>query len=131
MPVPVLSPYFLRSVGHPHEGPQVVTEMTTSGAITAGQVLVVSGDGTVAAGSAASAACVGVALTSAGSGEIVRVIGRGPIFSSTASGAITAGAQVINATGGAVATVGAATAFQVIGVALTTAAGGVVVWMLT
>lgn len=97
---------------------------TTSGAVTAGQALIVSGDGTVAASSAASVAYVGIAAFDAASGADVTVLSGG-IHQLAASGSITAGELVTTAAAGAVATQGTASAandVQVIGVALTTAA---------
>jgi hypothetical protein len=112
---------------------------TTSGVVTGGQQLVVSGDGTVAASSAASAAWVGTALCDAASGALVTMTGRGPVHISTASGSITAGDQLVTATAGKVAALAAATgdaaadinsARSVVGVALTTAASAAAVeWM--
>lgn len=112
---------------------------TTSGVVTGKQQLVVSGDGTVAASSAASAAWVGTALCDAASGALVTMTGRGPVHISTASGAITAGDQLVTATAGKVAALAAATgdaaadinnARSVIGIALTTAADTAAVeWM--
>ena len=97
---------------------------TTSGAVTAGQALIVSGDATVDASSAASVAFVGIAAFAAASGAEVTVISEG-IHELAASGAITAGELVTTAAAGAVAaqaTPSAANDVQVIGVALTTAA---------
>lgn len=98
--------------------------VTTSGAVTAGQALVVSGDGTVAASSGASVAFVGIAAFDAASGADVTLLNEG-VHILAASGAITAGELVTTAAAGAVATQGAASAandVQCIGVALTTAA---------
>lgn len=119
--------------------PGATITATTSGTVTGGQQLVVSGDGTVAASSAASAAWVGAALCDAASGALVTMTGRGPVHISTASGAITAGDQLVTATAGKVAALAAATgdaaadinnARSVIGIALTTAADTAAVeWM--
>lgn len=105
---------------------------TTSAAVTGGQLLMVSGSGTVAPASASSGKCVGVAGFDAASGALVTVFGRGPVHESTASGAITAGDQVVTGAAGTVATLAAASgtpdaaavnaARAVIGIALTTAA---------
>lgn len=104
---------------------------TTSGVVTGGQQLVVSGDGTVAAASGSSAAWVGTALSDAASGAYVTMTGRGPVHVSAASGSITAGNQLVTAASGKVSALAAATgnaaadinsARSVIGVALTTAA---------
>lgn len=104
---------------------QTITS-TASDTITGGQCLVVSGTGTVAAGSATSAAFVGVAKFDVISGAYVTLTGRGPVHISTATGGITAGQQVECATAGTVA----AGTTNPIGVALTTAANGASVeWM--
>jgi hypothetical protein len=108
----------------PVYAPGAAFSVTTSGNVTAGQALIVSGDGTVAASSAASVAYVGIAAFDAASGADVTVLSGG-VHILAATGAITAGELVTTATGGTVATQGAASAandVQVIGVALTTAA---------
>ena len=109
----------------------------TSASVTGGQVLTVSGNGTIAPTSGKSAAVIGVANHDAASGSRVAFTPRGKVHISTASGAITAGAQVTSATGGAVASLAVSAAVgntagnidtaandarSVIGVALTTAA---------
>lgn len=95
-----------------------------SAAVTGGQVLIVSGNDTVAPASAASAAWLGVAAFDAASGEQVTVLSGG-VHELTASGAIAAGARVVTAAAGAVADIGAGTDYsQVVGVALAAAAGG-------
>lgn len=97
---------------------------TTSGAVTGGQVLVVSGDQTVAASSAASAAVVGVALFDAASGARVTV-SRAPTQLLIASGAITAGQTLEAAAGGAVAAhTNGTNDVNIVGVALSTASNG-------
>lgn len=98
----------------------------TSAAVTGGQLVVVSGEQTVAPGSAASAAWLGVAAFDAAVGVKVTVH-TGGVHELKASGAIAAGANVAAAAGGAVATAGAATPDQVVGVALGAAANGKVV----
>lgn len=100
--------------------------MTASAAIAAGNLVYVSGDGTIAKTAAASAKAIGVAAgDAAASGDRVTVWGRGTIHRLTASGAITAGAPVEPAAAGAVAahTIGTNDAY-VFGIALTTAADG-------
>jgi hypothetical protein len=92
---------------------------TASATITGGQVLIVSGAGTVAPASAASVAVVGVAAFDAVNGDKVTVITEG-IHRLVASGTVTAGDMVVAAAAGAVAT-GPGTAGQAVGVALTTA----------
>lgn len=104
-----------------HSG--LATTSTTSAAVTGGELLAVSGDDTVAKTSAATAAWLGVAGYDAASGALVTVE-HGGVQELTASGAITAGAQVIAAADGKVATIGAGTQDQVVGIARTTAADG-------
>jgi hypothetical protein len=109
--------------------------LTASAAITGGQLVEVSGSGTVApttASATPSAKVVGVAAFDAASGARVTVYARGTVHESTANAAITAGDQV--ASGAVAGTVkalavaaGATTGDinngrSVIGVALTTAA---------
>lgn len=94
---------------------------TTSAAVTGGQVLIVSGNDTVAPSTAATNAWLGIAAHDAASGEKVTVH-RGGIHELGATGAIAAGELVVAATAGTVATVGAGTFGQVIGVALSAAA---------
>lgn len=96
----------------------------TSGAVTAGQLLIVSGNDTVAASAASVASWLGVADFDAASGEAVTVLSGG-VQELAASGAIAAGAAVIPAAAGAVATIGAETNYAcVVGIALSAAAGG-------
>jgi hypothetical protein len=119
--------------------PSEVVTLTASATITGGQVLAVSGNGTVGPAGAASAAVIGVAAHDAVSGDRLSVYARGVIHESTASGAITAGAQVAAGAAGTVASLAAAAgaaagdinnARAVIGVALTTAADAATVrWM--
>lgn len=112
---------------------------TASGTILAGQMLQVSGNGTVAPTTAASAAFVGVAAHDAANGTLLAYHARGQVHVSPAASAITAGAQLTTAASGkvddlaATATAVAAdinSARSVIGVALTTAAqDALVTWM--
>lgn len=113
---------------------------SASATITGGQVLVVSGSGTVAPAGGSSAKAVGVAAFDAASGAQVTMYGRGPVHETTASGGITAGDQVVSAAAGKVSTLAAASgtpdaaavnsARSVIGIALTTAADTALVqWM--
>lgn len=111
--------------------------------VTAGQCLVVSGDGTVAASSGESAAFVGVAVSDVADGSAVAIYTQG-VHRLTASGGITAGQLVKTAAAGAVAAATAATTIDgdtdtitlgdtaqavVIGVALTTALDGATVFV--
>ena len=84
-----------------------------------GQVVMISGDMTVAPTTAASNKVLGVAMFDAKLGEAVSVECEG-LFKLTASAAITAGAQIESAADGKVATVGS-TPVKVIGIALNTA----------
>jgi hypothetical protein len=108
---------------------------TLSAACTGGQLLVVSGSGTVAPSSVATGAWVGVAAFDAASGARVAVH-KGGVQRLIATGAIAAGDQVVPAANGTVSTLAAATVAdvasinagrQVVGVALTSAAGGAAV----
>jgi predicted RecA/RadA family phage recombinase len=106
----------------PHYLPADRLPRTTSAAVTGGQLLVVSGDDTVAPSAAANAAWLGVAANDADSGAQVVVYTEG-VHELAASGAIAAGARVISAADGAVATIGAETNYaRVVGVALSAAA---------
>jgi hypothetical protein len=104
--------------------------LTTSGAVTGGQVLVHSGADTVAAsGGTASAIVVGVAAHDAPSGGKVTIWPlEGVIHELLASEAIAAGAGVESDTAGTVATVATsiatgAAAGTLIGIAMAAAAG--------
>ena len=85
-----------------------------------GQVVVISGDMTVAPSTAASAKVLGVAMFDAKSGEPVSVETEG-LFSMKASGAITAGDKVASAADGAVAK---ATDTNTVGLAINSATNG-------
>lgn len=105
---------------------------TTSAAVTAGQLLMVSGDNTVAKTSGAVSSWVGVAATDAASGADVTVYTEG-VHILAASGAITAGDLVIPAANGAVSTIGTLSATvdsQIVGVALAAAASSLVTVMI-
>lgn len=100
-----------------------------SATITAGQLLKVSGSGTVNVATA-NTITVGVAAFDAVSGDKVTIY-TGGIANLTASGAITAGDLVVTAAAGAVSTLAAVTTptaadvtntRAIVGVALTTAA---------
>lgn len=100
----------------------------TSAAVTAGQLLMVSGDDTVAKTSGAVSSWLGVAAFDAASGASVTVYTVG-VHILAASGAITAGDLVIPAANGAVQTIGSLTATvdsQIVGVALSAAASNLV-----
>lgn len=106
---------------------------TTSATVTAGQLLYVSGDNTVAPTTAATSAWIGVAAVDAASGAGVTLYTEG-VHELAASGAITAGDLVIPAAAGAVATIGTvatANSVQVVGKALAAAASSKVVVLLS
>ena len=93
--------------------------INASADVKKGQVVMISGDMTVAPTTAASNKVLGVAMFDAKLGKAVSVECEG-LFKLTASAAITAGAQVESAADGKVATVGG-TPVKVIGIALNTA----------
>lgn len=94
---------------------------TASAAITAGQIVEVSGNDTVAPAAADSVKWLGVAAFDAKAGDRVTVHAGGT-QAPKASGAVTAGDQVAVAAGGTVAT--SAEGVGAVGVALTNAADG-------
>jgi len=96
--------------------------LKASADVKKGQVVVISGDMTVAPSTEASARVLGVAMFDAKEGDPVSVETEG-LFRLTASGAITAGAQVESAADGKVATKGD-TVTKIIGIALNTASNG-------
>lgn len=99
----------------------------TSGAVTGGKPVYVSGSGTVANSATAANIPIGVAAFDAGSGDQVTFYGRGTVHRLTASGTVTAGDVVEAAAAGAVAThtVGTNDA-RAFGIALTTATAALV-----
>lgn len=122
--------------------PGAAISSTASAAMTGGDPLVVSGDGTVAPATTANALnVVGTAAHDAANGARVTLFGRGTVHESISDGAITAGDQVAS-TATADRQVKAQTAAStavvadinnarsIIGVALTTAADNELVrWM--
>ncbi len=111
-----------------YTGGAVPFTATTSGAVVGGNVLINSGNGTVAAAGADSLVVVGVAAHDAASGAKVTVWPLdGCIHELVATAAITANAGIVtDAVAGQVktATVGTAAALgSLIGTAMTTAAG--------
>lgn len=105
---------------------QAVTSQA-SATVTGGQLLIVSGSGTVAPSSAATHSWVGVAAFDAASGAKVTYFGGG-IQRLTATGSITAGNTVEAATAGTVAAhTNGTNDVNIIGVALTTVTTGNVV----
>jgi predicted RecA/RadA family phage recombinase len=99
---------------------QAITR-TASAAITGGQVVVVTGSGTVGPSTAITHAFVGVAAHDAAIGQEVTVF-KGGIQRPLASAAITAGDIVVCAAAGRVVTNAAPGAGQQVGIALTTQA---------
>ena len=95
--------------------------LKASATITAGQVLAVSGSGTVAPAGAASTAVVGVAAFDGVTNDNVTLYAGG-VQNCTASGAITAGSPVIAGAAGTVVASAVPPGGQQVGVALTTAA---------
>lgn len=108
-----------------HKGAEYTRRL--SGTVTGGQVVIVSGSGTVAAGSAATHLWFGVAAVDGVSGDDIG-IETGGVQKLIASGAITAGQLVEVATAGKVAAhTNGTNDFNVLGLALTTAVDGAVV----
>lgn len=107
---------------------QTITSQV-SAAVVGGQLLAVSGSGTVAPAGAASTAWVGVAAFDAPTVGDKVTIHCGGVQRLVASGAITAGAGVIAGANGTVAT-GLGTVGQQVGIALTTAADTALVEVL-
>lgn len=100
--------------------------LTASAAITGGNVVVVSGDETVAPSSGASAAAVGVAKYDAANGTKVGVV-FGGVHELVSTGTINAGDPVTSASGGAVAAYSGTTYSTIIGKALKAAASNKVI----
>lgn len=101
-----------------------------SAAVTGGQVVEVTGSGTVAAAAAGSIKVVGVAAHDAASGAKLTVIANKVIHDTVAgTGGVTAGNNLLTEASGVVVA-GAAAVGTRIGVALTTASAAAVVrWM--
>lgn len=119
--------------------PGAAFTLSASATIVGGQVVAVTGSGTVGPAGASSGAVVGVAAFDAASGSDVTVYTGFIVHESVASGTVTAGDQVVSAAAGQVATLAVAAgataadinnARAVVGVALTTATtGNKVRWM--
>lgn len=114
---------------------QAVTSQA-SAAVTGGQLLHVTGDGTVGPATAASAAWVGVAAQDAAAGGDQVGYYCGGVQRITASGAVTAGNLLVAGAAGTVAALAAVTTptaadvtntRAIVGIALTTAADGALV----
>jgi hypothetical protein len=109
----------------PNYFPAYRRSYTASAAITGGQLVQVSGAGTVAPTSAATSAFLGVAEFDAASGGPVTVLQGCGEHLLIASGTITAGDNVVAAAAGAVADIGAGTNYgQIVGIALTSVTNG-------
>jgi hypothetical protein len=96
---------------------------TASATITGGQVVAVSGDGTIGPAGAASTGVIGVAGFDAASTDKVTYFSGG-VQNCLASGGITAGSPVIAGAAGTVVASAAPPLGQKVGVALTTATDG-------
>jgi hypothetical protein len=113
----------------PRYMPGAAQTWVASATITAGQLLVVSGSGTVAPSSAASPAFIGVAGNDAASGANVTVYAGG-VQKIVATGTVTAAQSVEAATAGTVATHTLGTNDgNIVGVAVTTATAGNVAYI--
>lgn len=97
---------------------------TASAAITGGQLVEVTGSGTVGPAGAASTKVVGLAAFDCASGARVTVWANKPVHEATASGAVTAGDLLGAAAAGQVVTNATPAAGVLVGVALTTATNG-------
>lgn len=95
---------------------------TTSAIVTAGQLLEITGSGTVGPAGALSTKVVGVAGDDAASGALVPIRAGGIQRIVAAAGGVTAGDIVVAGAAGTVAPIGANVFGTKIGVALTTAA---------
>lgn len=120
-----------RHANHLHEGPvQVYSGSTASATVTGGQVLAVTGSGTVGPAGAASTATVGIAIDDAANGAAVRMFVPNGVWTSITPTGVTAGARLVAGAAGTVETVGANLFTTMIGTALTTAtAGNAVLWV--
>ena len=113
----------------PRYMPGAAQTWTTSASVSAGNLLVISGSGTVAASSTATESFIGVAGVDAASGAQVTVY-TGGIQKLIASGSITAGNTVEAAASGAVAAhTNGTNDGRIVGVAVTTATNGNVVYV--
>ena len=88
--------------------PGAAITLTAEAAVTAGRLVMVSGDNEVSPAAANSSAWLGAAATDAAIGEKVLIL-RGGVQKLEASGAIAAGALVVAATAGKVSALAAVT----------------------
>lgn len=108
----------------PLKAPGADLTFTASAAVTGGQLVRISGSGTIAATTAASADWVGVAAQDAAINAAITV-NTGGVQRLTASGTVTAGQNVEGAAAGAVAThTNGTNDANIVGLALTTATTG-------
>jgi hypothetical protein len=98
-----------------------ITQTVGATAVVAGNLVALSAANTVIPTTAATAAWLGVATTDAAIGAKVGITSGG-VQELVASAAIAAGALVVAAAAGKIATIGAGTFDQVVGLALTAAA---------
>lgn len=126
------SGWVARHSNHLHEGPvQVYEGCTASATVTGGQLLAVTGSGTVGPAAANSVAVVGIALADAASAAAVRMFVPNGVWTSVTPGGVTAGAKLVTGAAGTVETIAANTFEKIVGTALTTAtAGNPVIWAL-
>lgn len=106
--------------------PGVSPVYTASAAITGGQLLEVTGSGTVGPAGAASTKCVGVAAFDCASGDRVTIHAGGVQRIVAATGGVAAGDIVSAGAAGTVAPIGVGAFGTKIGLALTAAAAGAV-----
>jgi len=121
-----------RNANHLHEGPvQVYLGCTASATVTGGQLLAVTGSGTVGPAAANSAAVVGIALEDAASAAVVRMFVPNGVWTTVTPTGVTAGAKLVTGAAGTVETIAANTFEKIVGTALTTATGGnTVIWAM-
>lgn len=106
----------------PLHAPGEAFTRTTSAAVTGGQLVSVSGTGTVANSGASDASVVGVAAFDAASGTTVTVFSGGVQRCIAGTGGVTAGQLVHSGAAGTVVThTNGTTDYLVVGLALTTA----------
>jgi ABC-type Fe3+-hydroxamate transport system substrate-binding protein len=105
----------------PLHAPGAAFTRAASATITAGQLLEVTGSGTVGPAGAASTKCVGVAAFDAASGASVTVHAGGVQRLVVGTGGVTAGDIVAAGAAGTVVAIGAGVFGTKIGIALTTA----------
>lgn len=119
------SGWITKHANHGHEGAvQVFEGCTASATVTGGQILAVSGSGTLAPATANSAAVVGIAIADAASAAAVRVFCPSGVWTGTSSGSITAGDKLVAGAAGTLATIAANTFEKIVGTSLDTVTTG-------